>query len=134
VLDALSHAHRSLGHLLFLLALLLVGLVVWRGRVDARVAGVVHGLARWGVRGVGGLVVTSGLVLWASNPALSVREPRLWLSLILWIPAEMLTARLVLPEAALVRDGGRATWRLPVGAAGLLGLVALLFGLMSGRG
>ena len=49
----------------------------------------------------------------------------------LWVPVELCGSRLLLPEVALVQDGGQGTNRMMLGAIGQLLLIAIIFGLMS---
>lgn len=133
VLTGLLHLHRTLAYLIFVLALVNVGLTLARGRTDARTAGIVGGIARFGIRMGGGLTVLVGLGLWATHPAWPITTGWAWISLLLWVPVELCGSRLLLPEVALVKDGGQGTTRMLLGALGQLLLIAIIFGLMSAR-
>lgn len=133
VLIGLLHLHRTLAYLLFVLALVNVGLTLARARSDARSAAIVGGITRFGVRMGGGLTVLGGVGLWAMRPDLPLSTGWTWASLILWLPVELCGSRLILPEVAFVKDGGQATNRMLLGTLGQLLLIAIIFGLMSAR-
>ena len=133
MLIGLLHLHRSLAYLLFLGALIVVGLSVARGRTDPRVAGTLDWVVRYGITWGGRVTAVIGAVMWAFISTYGVGTWWLWVSLLLWGPVEVLGKRLILPETELVRDGGQATGRLVLGAVGQLLLISVIFGLMSAR-
>lgn len=132
MLIGLLHLHRTLGYLVFLLALVSVVLVTWSGRTDPRTAAMISGVVRYGIRYCGGLTILLGVLVWAYGPW-PLQTGWLWLSLLLWGPVEVFAARFILPETALVVDGGQGTARMVVGAVGQLLCIATIFGLMSAR-
>ena len=133
MLIGLTHLHRTLAYLVFALALVNTLLVITRGRSSDKTAQYITWVTRYGIRIAGGLTVLLGVGLWAVHPAWKVGTVWLWVSLLLWIPVEMAGTRLVLPDAATVRDGGQGSSRMIVGAVGQLLLIATIFGLMSTR-
>lgn len=133
MLIGLLHLHRTLGYVVFVIALLNVVLVLSRARTDPKAARLVAGLTRYGVRMAGGLNVVLGLAVWALSDHWPVSTPWLWISLLLWIPVELLGKRFVLPEAAMVQDGGQGRGGMILGAVGQLVCLAIIFGLMSAR-
>lgn len=133
MLIGLLHLHRTLAYLLFLVALSNLLLVLWGGRTHDRVAAAIGALARIGLRMGGGLTVLLGLASWGLQGRWPLSTGWLWVSLLLWVPVEVLTKRVVLPEVALVKDGGQATARLTLAVLGQLVCVAAIFGLMSTR-
>lgn len=131
MLIGLLHLHRTLAYLLFGVALMNVGLALSRGRTDPRMAGLVGGITRYGIRMGGGLTVLGGVALWSMSPHIPLTATWTWASLVLWVPVELCGSRLLLPEVALVQDGGMGTNRMLFGALGQLLLIAIIFGLMS---
>lgn len=132
MLTGIIHLHRTLGYLLFLVAMLNLGLAFARGRTDPRTASLIAALTRYGVRMGGGLTVVLGVIHWTQS-TWPLTTPWLWASLLLWVPVEILGKRMILAETALVMDGGQGTLRLILGTAGQLFAIALIFGLMSAR-
>ena len=133
MLIGLLHLHRTLAYLLFVLALVNVGLALARGRTDPRMGALIGGIVRYGIRMGGGLTVLAGVGLWATRSDLPLSTGWTWASLLLWLPVEFCGSRLVLPEVAVVKDGGQASNRMLVGTLGQLFLIAVIFGLMSAR-
>lgn len=133
MLTGLLHLHRTLAYLVFLTALISVILVLSRGRTDPKMAAMVGAAVRYGILGGGAVTVLVGLGLWAVHPSWTLGTPWIWLSILLWGPVEVLGRRLVLPEVALVKDGGQGTSRMIYGAVGQLLVIAAIFGLMSAR-
>lgn len=131
MLDGLLHLHRTLAYLVFLVVLGNLLLVLWGGRTNPRIGAAIGALARYGLRMGGGLTVVLGATLWAAQGTYPLGTPWIWASLLLWVPVELLTGRFVLPEVALVKDGGQATARLTLGVLAQLVCVAAIFGLMS---
>lgn len=132
MLIGLLHLHRTLGYLVFFVALVNLVLVITKGRTDPRAAKVLHYLHAVGLMGAGrlNLVIGIGLLLVGSWPATTWWA---WAGLVLWGPVEAVSKRLVKPEVALVQDGGAGSSRMVMGAAIELVCIIAIFGLMSAR-
>jgi len=129
----LLHLHRTLGYVVFVVALVDLVLVMTKARSDerfARVLGTLHGI---GLLGAGRLNLLVGLAVWAMAEHYPVTTWWTWVSLLLWGPVEGAAARLLKPEISLVADGGAGSGRMAAGAAIQLVAVVLIFGLMSAR-
>ena len=133
MLIGLLHAHRTLAYGVFLVALGNLLLVLWGGRSNPKVAAAIGALARYGLRMGGGLTIVLGAALWAVQSSYPLGTWWIWVSILLWAPVDILGGRIVLPEVALVRDGGQATARLTLAVLGQLLCVTAIFGLMSTR-
>lgn len=133
MLTGLTHLHRTLAYLLFLVAMINLVLTFSRGRTDAKIAGIIDMLTRYGVRMGGGLTIVLGTVLWYVHGGYPLTTVWIWASLLMWVPVEILGKRMILAETALVADGGQGTMRMIFGAVGQLLCIAVIFGLMSVR-
>lgn len=132
MLIGLLHSHKALAYLIFLVALLNLVLILARARTDADTAKIAHYVHTFGLLMLGRLNIVLGIVLWAllSYP---LTTWWMWVSILLWVPAEIAGKRMVKAELQIVRDGGAASGRLTGGAAIELLCVVLIFGLMSAR-
>lgn len=129
----LLHLHRTLGYVVFVVALVDLVLVLTKARTDARVAktlGIVHTA---GLMMAGRLNLLIGIALLVMMPQWSMATWWAWLGLVLWIPIEVVNKRMVKPEIEVAKDGGTASTRLTLGAALELVLIVTIFGLMSAR-
>lgn len=133
MLIGLLHLHRTLGYLLFFVALLNLVVVITKGRTDPRAAKALRYMHSFGLLAVGRLNLVVGIALWAVSPQWSLATWWAWAGLVLWGPIEAVSKRMVQPEIALVQDGGSGSSQLVLGTAIELVCVVTIFGLMSAR-
>ncbi|MCB9778951.1 MAG: hypothetical protein H6742_10340 [Alphaproteobacteria bacterium] len=128
----LIHLHRTLGYLAFVAALVNLVLALTKGRTDARIATVQHHVHNLGLLMSGRINVVLGLtMIFVLSYPLDVWWA--WVSLVLWVPVEIVGKRMVKSELAVARDGGTAASRLVAGAGIELLVMVAIFGLMSAR-
>lgn len=127
------HLHRTLGYLIFFVALVNLVVVITKGRTDPRIARLLHYLHDFGLLTAGRLNLVIGIALWALTAHTSITDWWAWAGLILWGPVEAVSKRMVKPEIALVQDGGSGSSQLVLGAAIELVCIVVIFGLMSAK-
>jgi len=129
----LLHLHRTLGYLLFVVALVDLVLVITKARSDARLAGILSKVHTFGMMGAGRLNLVIGITLLVTGQTYPIATWWAWAGLALWVPIEIVAKRLIKPEIAVAVDGGTASGRLALGAAIELLCIVAIFGLMSAR-
>ena len=133
VLIGLLQTQRTLSYLLFLVALVNLIIALSKGRNDPNFARGLRLSHRVGILATGRLTVLISVGIWLLEGA-SLTMWGFWVSLLLWVPVELIGQRMIAPEVSLVQDGGQASARLVAGVASQLLLVAVIFGLMSAKG
>lgn len=129
----LLHLHRTLGYVVFVVALVDLVLALTMARSDARVARLLSSVHTFGFLMAGRLNLLIGILLLALLPQWPMTTWWAWAGLLLWGPIEAVSKRLVAPELAVARDGGTASSRMILGTAVELVVVVAIFGLMSAR-
>lgn len=130
---ALVHLHRSLGYVVFLVAIANIVLVLTRARTEGRAASVLHWCHDYGLLWVGRVNLAVGVALVWFLPEWGGSTWWAWASAILWGPVEGVGNALVKREVRAVRAGGMASGRLMLGVLVELIAVVVIFGLMSTR-
>ena len=129
----LLHLHRTLGYIIFVVALVDLVLVIVKARTDARVASLTAKVHNFGLLMAGRLNLLIGIVLLAIGTTYPLTTWWAWAGLLLWVPIEIVAKRLVKPELAVAADGGTASGRMTLGAVLELLCIVAIFGLMSAR-
>ncbi len=127
------HSHSTLAYLMFLVAMGNLLLVLTKGRTDPAFAGWLRWSHSIGILWAGRLNLLLGAGLTFTHESYTSVPWWAAVAVVLWMPVEVLGKRLVKPEVSLVQDGGQASGRLAIGAAGQLIIIAIIFGLMSAR-
>ncbi len=133
LITGLRHLHRSVGYLLFVIALANVVLALAGAREKAALAAWVGRLSRIGLRMVGGVELIIGIAMWAIWLPVPATAPWIWGTLLLWGAIEFANVRLIKPQVATVLGGGRATSALIIGTFIQVGALTAIIGLMTTR-
>ena len=132
VLIGLLQTQRTLSYLLFLVALVNLILALSKGRNDPGFARGLHLSHKVGILVMGRINVLIGVGVWILEGA-ALTMWGFWVSLLLWVPVELIGRWMIAPEVSLVQDGVQASARLVAGVAVQLLMVAMIFGLMSAK-
>ena len=127
--------HMILGNALFLIAVLNMILALSLARSDAAMSKLMKWSHSLGLLWVGRLVLLIGIgrVISESGYYLSSVANftwQGWVAILLWAPVEIVGKRHVVPDLAVVQDGGQASSRLGLGAGIQLVMITAIIGLM----
>ena len=128
----LLHLHKMLAYVLVLVAVGNVVLALTGGRSNPRLAKILRVSHNFGALMIGRLNILLGLVM-VFVLSYPLTTWWLWVSVLLWGPAEVAGKRMVKAELQTVLDGGAGGSRMVAGTALQLLCVVLIFGLMSVR-
>ena len=129
-LIGLSHSHKYLGYLLFLLPIIQVVLVLTGARSEGPKARAVALIASKGYNIFGGIMILLGFVLFFGK-GYPMGSLWVWVSVALWAPIAICSKRIVQPECEAVLAGGEASSRMLVGTLVQLLCMVAIIGLMT---